>query len=99
MKNESDEYCYIAIDTDTNLDTLFYMRGNKTITIDLNSVATMYWVTNGRANNAILEPEDADIVKKSIVRYYEKNDLPLPEEFQFLKVYSEKLQPRKPLFG
>ena len=99
VKEEIDEYCYVARDSNTNLDNIFYSRGNKTFTVDLNSIITMHWIVRGKPCSSMLEPEDADIVKKAIVQYYDRNNTPLPENFQFLKVYSEKHKSRKPLFG
>jgi len=96
-KNQS-ETCFVAKDADTNLDQIVYLKGNKTFFLDLNAVVTMHWMKSGKPCVALLEPEDAEMVKKSIVRYFETRKEPLPELFGFLKVFLEQKE-SKSLFG
>lgn len=86
----SDGLCFSAIDSNTNLEILVFMKGNKTFTVDLNAVIIMDQKVNDVVCQHLLDPHDAEIVKKSIAQYYEKNQKPLPDAFSFLKTYSPK---------
>lgn len=97
-RSQPDYFCIVSNNPKTDQKQITYKKRNKTFILDGNSVVTMNYIFNNRRCVNILEPEDADNIKKAIARHYKDKGEPFPLGFEFLKAYAPEPPKKKPLF-